>query len=409
MTALPATDCTFLGWYGTNDDLFAASATLSIASLTSNLVLVAKFDSPDVATTFELGAAGTFTANGLATITLTNAYGSFFPSIPAYTASLAWHVYDWSPAMPVFTPRTNGIYTAQYVMLIANSRFLDNDLYSTSDRSPHAACLAVNNINNLLVRDSYFSGNRVCVAAYSDNLYWGSVAGIAGGNTTFLNCTMEDNVATNISTKIAYVGTFVTSANLALVNCVVDGSLISGDHTGEFVFTSTSSSTTLALINSAARNLTPGYVSFTYTSTATTLSLAHSAVSGIDTNLLATGSNGYLYNVSSADALLAARTLEGPNGAVAHGLSSASSFIRAGRPVWLAPDGYVYFYDDVADPATPWRRAVQKTSYAASVPDVGIDSAIIPDAFSQARLPGRIAYEPLNAPAGGTMLLLRDA
>ncbi len=113
VTAVPASGCEFGGWYTTNGVLHSSSATLSIAALQDDLVLVATFTTPTVHVTFDLGAAGTFAESGASRITLTCHQGDVFPAIPAYTASPDWIVTGWDNAFPAVVGATDATFTAQ--------------------------------------------------------------------------------------------------------------------------------------------------------------------------------------------------------------------------------------------------------------------------------------------------------
>ena len=113
VTAVPASGCEFGGWYTTNGVLHSSSATLSIAALQDDLVLVAAFTTPTVHVTFDLGAAGTFAESGASRITLTCHQGDVFPAVPAYTASPDWIVTGWDNAFPDTVGTTDATFTAQ--------------------------------------------------------------------------------------------------------------------------------------------------------------------------------------------------------------------------------------------------------------------------------------------------------
>ena len=113
VTAIPAAGCEFGGWYTEGGVLHSSSATLSIAALQDDLVLVATFTTPTVHVTFDLGAAGTFTESEASRITLTCHQGDVFPAVPAYTASPDWIVTGWDNAFPDTVGTTDATFTAQ--------------------------------------------------------------------------------------------------------------------------------------------------------------------------------------------------------------------------------------------------------------------------------------------------------
>ena len=293
------------------------------------------------------------------------------------------------------------------IFVFARCAFLRNSLVSNSDKTYHSACIMAMS-GNTLIRDSLFEANLCSVdQANTEARAWGSVYCGSGGNTTFLNTTFRNNRAEATGTGNAFCGTFAsigTSPNLALVHCTIDGSQFN-EKTREFINSGANNGTTFALVDSVVRNAAPGYVPFNVPAVVT-LCLAESSITGVDTNTLATGSNGYLYNVTAADARLAAHLTPVADGVSALGLSGGSPFTRAGRPVWLAADDYLYLYDPVGKPTTPWRRIVNKGNNYATLASVTLSSPLVPDALGAPRLAGRLAYGPLNAPPPGTLILL---
>ena len=302
----------------------------------------------------------------------------------------------------------NVIIEGNGTFVFARCAFLRNTLVPNSDRTYHSAGLMVMN-GNTLIRDSLFEANLCSVDQSSTEARaWGSVYCGTGGNTTFLNTTFRNNSAAATGTGNAFCGTFAsigTGPNYAMVHCTVDGSLLN-EKSREFINSGANNGTTFAIVDSAVRSADPAYAPFNVPA-AVTLCLAESSITGIDTNTLATGSNGYLYNVTAADARLAGYPTPVADGVSALGVSGASPFARAGRPVWLATDDYLYLHDPVGKPATPWRRIVSKGTAYATVAGLALDSAPVPDALGAPRLANRIAYGPLNAPPPGTLILLR--
>ena len=292
--------------------------------------------------------------------------------------------------------------------VLTRCAFLRNSLVSSSDRSVHSACIMTMN-GNVLVRDSLFEAN-LCSVSHdgTDARAWSPVYCTSGGSTTFLNTTFRNNSAAATGTGKYYCGTFAlnsTWGHLALVHCTVTGSQLN-ENAYEIININGNNATTLAIINSVVHSSAPAYKLFSVPAVVT-LCLADSSITGVATNTLATGSNGYLYNVTAADARLAAHPQPVADGVFAQGISAASPFARAGRPVWLANDGYLYLHDPVGKPTTPWRRIVNKGSFYATVSGLALDSAPVPDAQDVPRLAGRIAYGPLNAPQASTLLLVR--
>ena len=290
------------------------------------------------------------------------------------------------------------------LLTLESCRFLDNDATLSGNRGYHSASITITG-GRLTARDCYFAGNKISIGGNLAGDRHGAVLSGNGGESQFLGCTMIGNVAENNSSAASGVGVLAGSSQMAFVNCLVDDSRLIGN-SQECVLSSGDKNMTFAMINTIVRNGAEDYVPFRIYSPNMTLALADSAISKVDVASLATGNNGYLYDVSDDPGALSV-TRTGPKGLPARGVAASSPYVHAGRSVWLAPDGYLYFHDEGADPKRPWRRAVQKTSYAASIPGLTPESPLLPDAFGAPRRAGRIAYGPLNAPTGGTILLLR--
>ena len=114
VTAEPAENATFAGWFTVSGVEYSADKTLSVSSLTEDLVLVAKFSTPKVSVTFDLGEAGTFTDGDSSKVTVELDAGTAL-AVPEYTASEGWFVEGFSPAVPETAPMTNASYAATYV------------------------------------------------------------------------------------------------------------------------------------------------------------------------------------------------------------------------------------------------------------------------------------------------------
>lgn len=99
VTAVPPEGSEFLGWYAGDDltgDPFSTSATLSGCELaTRTTVLTAKFSSPKVDVTFDLGPAGLFRGNGQSNTVVKAEVGAAFPTPPDYAANEGWIVYGF--------------------------------------------------------------------------------------------------------------------------------------------------------------------------------------------------------------------------------------------------------------------------------------------------------------------------
>lgn len=114
VTAVPAKDISFAGWFTVDGNEYSKEATLSVSSLSEDLVLVAKFETPKVSVTFNLGEAGTFTDDGSSQIVVELNPGEKL-EVPEYAASGDWLIEGFSPAVPEVAPMTNATYAATYV------------------------------------------------------------------------------------------------------------------------------------------------------------------------------------------------------------------------------------------------------------------------------------------------------
>lgn len=295
-------------------------------------------------------------------------------------------------------------------LVVERCTFRRNNLISSADRAHHSAALMVMS-GNVLVRDSYFTGNSCNVEqTSSDNRAWGAVYCGTGGWTTFLNTTFSGNSATASGGGNHFCGTFASngaSPHLALVHCTVADSLL-GEGCYEFNNVGANLNTTLALINTVVHSSVPSYAAFNLPE-AVTLCLASSSITGLAPETLAIGNNGYLYDLFPGDPVLAQHLTPITATASARGVSALSPVARAGRPVWLADDGYLYIYDPLGKGAgTPWRRVVSKqTGGYATVADISLETPPVPDALGALRRDGYLAFGPLNAPPAGTLILLR--
>ncbi len=281
---------------------------------------------------------------------------------------------------------------------LARCRFTGNRLShsNTASARSFAAC-AVSTYGRLVLRDCYFSGNSASDAA-DNTLPIASVAGTTGSGYSSIvlaNCTVETNAVTvNSSAGGATFTVENTSAGLGivLVNTLVDASAIAGSGASEFLCTS--GNPTVALVNAVVRNEGAGYKPFIFTSDSFQPTIASSVISGYDPDAIpAPDANGYLYDVVSATAAVGPLR-EGENGALARGVSGPA-YAKLGRPVWLVGTT-PYIYDDVANSAKPWRNLLSRSSYAASVNGLTLDTPPLPDAFGAARKSRYCVPGPLN-------------
>lgn len=114
VTALPASaNVVFDGWYDEGGALYSDSATLEIASLAADTILTARFTSPPVSLTFDLGDGGVFEGTASSTASVEGNFGAVFPAVPAYAESEDWLLEGWDPPLPETVPPTNATYTAR--------------------------------------------------------------------------------------------------------------------------------------------------------------------------------------------------------------------------------------------------------------------------------------------------------
>lgn len=285
---------------------------------------------------------------------------------------------------------------------ITRCRFLRNrrvDMPSNGYETMYSACFSVGNSGaNLLVRDSLFEGNQAKVTAQSSE-WFGSVLAMSSGSATFVNSTFLGNVATS-SYATNQVGTAaIYGGNAAFVVCTFKDGVISGV-TEKRAELYSSSDATIGIVNSALASTNEGYRAICASSANWTPNIANSYVQGFDASafepLMA---NGYLYDVvTEGDTDLMSGQETNALGVVALGVRGAGP-VR-GRPTWLS-GRTVYFYDDVANAAKPWRKAIDRGSYAASVS--GLER--IPDAFGQKRASKSSSIGPVERRLGLTLIV----
>ena len=249
-----------------------------------------------------------------------------------------------------------------------------------------------------LVRDCYFGGNQI--VATSPSFAMGGILSTSGKTQwTFLNCTIEDNEFT-VATTSGLFQSFESA--LALVNCAVRETAFSCA-TGTLADVRwTATAGTLSILNSAFANTAEDYVPLLI-NTNHSPCLANSVMAGY-TPPAATGSNGFIYDVVAAQPLFVEALQRDAAGLPARRLASSSPG-PYGRKVWLK-GGDIYFHDDIANAAKPWRKVIDKGFFAASVEGLDITSPCIPDAFGTPRSKSRVALGPLNV-SWGMMMLVR--
>ena len=102
----------FDGWYLEDGTLYDKTATLTISSLTEDLILTAKFTPPDVNLTFDLDGAGTF-EGGESSVTVVRKAQTLFDGVPAFAENADWKVLGWTPELPKVVPEEDTTYVAR--------------------------------------------------------------------------------------------------------------------------------------------------------------------------------------------------------------------------------------------------------------------------------------------------------
>ena len=291
-------------------------------------------------------------------------------------------------------------------LILERCHFIGNELLGAKDNYYHSACVMSTDWGHVRARNSYFASNRLEVASFTAERAYGTVAVSMINPMAFLNCTIVDNVSSNGAGDAIAVGTFSSCSSFALVNTLVDGSRFDGN-CADFVFKPRLPDTSFTMVNTVVRNETPGYEPFAILK-AGPLNLANCAISGFAPETIDTGDDGCLYDVTAIPGPVSF-TKKGPAGELARGIAPSSPYARAGRLVVDAPDGVLYYRDDLANPSKPWRSCSYRTHFKVTVPGFDAETEPTPpaDAFGAPRVEGRIAYGPLNVAPGGTIMLLR--
>ncbi len=250
-----------------------------------------------------------------------------------------------------------------------------------------------------LVRDCYFAGNKV--NATSSDSIWASILCSRQGRWTFLNCSFEDNTNAVSRGACSLFNLDTDNTSLALVNCSIRDSVFpNAENPAEIRVRS--GAVSLSVINTAIGNENPGYSPFALAYT-TSFGIANSTVANYATPGCS-GSNGFEYEVMAAQPAFCPRTGIGPGGLKAVGVGGQSAL--DGRPVWLVGTT-LYYRDETANPAKPWRRANSNSSFTASVAGLDMADAPVPDAFGNARVARRYPRGPLNPNPPQTILFLQ--
>lgn len=290
------------------------------------------------------------------------------------------------------------------------NRFIGNILESkaiNADRNPHSPCIAAMGAQ-ITVFDSYFASNSVDVVQTDGGnfLHWGAVVGRSSGSCTIVNSTIVDNRVSASGANLGKTVGGIFSGTVSLVNSVVLGSVVdAGDNGGVFANRGGDKNLTLSVVNSIVSqetDITPFNVPSTVT-----LALANSSIKCLNTESLATGDNGYLYGLTDTAPIFKAGYQYAGGVVPMISLSAKSSLSDKGRPVYLAPDGRVYFYDLVANESRPWRRVDDKSRYENIVTGLTENSPLLTDALGASRRKTRVSLGPVNAPESRTFLMLK--
>ena len=287
-------------------------------------------------------------------------------------------------------------------------RFVRNKLNNTGAyENRHSACLAHHNSGaSAYLRDCLFDGNYLYSTVNNTENSPSSVFS-AAGPVTMVNCTILNS--TNYVTGASTRGGTLTSwgSAFALVNCVIKDTVDRNGNSCELYVRSTP---TVGIVNTVFASSDANYAFMKCDGTAMVPTVANSYVQGFDVGAYtnAANANAYFYEVATnGDACVRSRVEEGPNGAAA--LRVGAGCPAKARPVWLSGTT-VYFYDDVANAAKPWRNAIDRGSYSASVSGLALDSPCIPDAFGTPRRHvkngTRFTCGPLYTP-NGFLLIVR--
>lgn len=139
------------------------------------------------------------------------------------------------------------------------------------------------------------------------------------------------------------------------------------------------------VLNTLMASARPGYRAIVADSTTWTPTLANSVVQGFDVSAFEPlKENGYVADVVTEGVSdFMARPMTNAAGVVALGVRVRGP-VR-GRPVWLMGES-VYFHDVAANAASPWRKAGERASFAASVEGLDLRTPLLPDAFGLAVL-----------------------
>lgn len=305
--------------------------------------------------------------------------------------------------------------------------FLTNRLVSTSASGNYQSACIHNQGSSRVMRafDCLFLGNT----AESDSSKGCASVYVATGSTALMfyyNCTFATNSATATASN-GYAGTVMLGQNVTrvtLINCtLLDNAAFaqSGHHAADYMVAESHDNTWPRIINSILWSSSDDYVAFDINLTSGgkkvyTL-ITNSTVKNMDKDDLETErAVASFYHYQDVDTTCEDPCLGGmrfSNGAAAIGVTLSSPYRKNGYQVWISADGAEpAFYDPAFNKNQPWlslyeRSATPITDAAAAAKGYNRLDPSVPDAFGAARVEGKVAYGPLNAPVPGLMLLLR--
>lgn len=290
---------------------------------------------------------------------------------------------------------------------IEGCRFIGNRVENTDAyENTHSAGIAYyNGIGTVLIKDTHFEGNIVTSTISNANNWPTTVLSANAGITTMLNCSIVNNTNTvSIAESLNKTASVFSSGKLAIVNCSFRDSVFSGNNSAEIHSAGTLGNNIINSVFDTSVN-PESYIPFKNADAVQQISLSNVFARNYDeTQFASLAANGYCTDVISGGSYAFPRRAMEKNGQKAQ--QASSRFARSGRPVWLS-NLYVYFYDDVTKPATPWRRADDRASFAATVAGITTDTPTAPDAFGAPRrdYPSPSALGPVNLTTGFSIIL----
>ena len=257
---------------------------------------------------------------------------------------------------------------------------------------------------SLTVRDSVFSRCHAEPAVKGANTprAAGAILWSEGGSATFLNCTFDDcSAETTTDIPSGVFAIYGGNVKIGVVDCLFNGIWTAGERTGFVVANDDTTATSFNVINSAVVSSSGDFEVAYLQNNAACLGFANCVIDGFNADDLPSGSNGYVYDTTADTPVSVGSLTQGPNGAWARKVVSNAR----GRKIWLK-DGVAYFRDEVANPAKPWRKAADKSFFAATVDGLPDADALLPDAYGVKRTGAQTFFGPVT-PSRGLVLILR--